>query len=90
MVLKVHSKQAYGINLVMKLCEGYEHECRTVSTKTGNSEVLFAQLRKNQEYFLQLEHQNSLIQLSSFFDCPHVHLRISMISHDEAVQKLNE
>ena len=78
------------MNLGLKLCEGYEHECRIVSSKTGNSEVLFAQLRKNQEYFLQLEHHNSLIQLSSFFDCPHVHLRISMISVDEAVQKLND
>jgi hypothetical protein len=56
MVFKVHSKQAYGINMVMKLCEGYEHECRLVSTKTGNSEVLFAQLKARQEYFLVLEH----------------------------------
>ena len=45
--------------------------------------MLFAQLDANVEYYLTLEHTNSIIQLSSFFDCPHVRLRLSMMNENE-------
>jgi hypothetical protein len=45
--------------------------------------MLFAKLDANTEYYLNLEHKNSIVQLSSFFDCPHVHLRLSMMSENE-------
>ena len=82
MILKVSTKQAYGINMNMRLCSA--DGCHVASSQTGNSELLFGQLDAGKDYYLELEHRHSIIMLSSFFDCPHVRLRISMMSENEA------
>ena len=50
--------------------------------------MLTAQVQEDVEYTLVLEHKNSIIQMSSFFDCPHVHMLISMITVTEARERL--
>jgi len=83
MVLKASSKEAYGINMNMTICKKSDPQnCAGESDVTGNTEMLFARLEANTEYYLNLDHKNSIVQLSSFFDCPHVHLRLSMMSEN--------
>jgi hypothetical protein len=52
MVLKVASKEAYGVNLIMELCDTSNNLCAVKSSKVGNYEVLFAAVSKNREYYL--------------------------------------
>ena len=41
--------------------------------------MLYAGLTKGTTYYVTLDYSNSIIQLSSFFDCPHIHLSIAMM-----------
>jgi len=83
-ILKVSSKEAYGVNMNFTLCKkNDERACPGISSVTGNTEMLFAQLDAGVEYYLGIEHKGSIVQLSSYFDCPHVHMRLSMMSENE-------
>jgi len=86
MLLKMSSKEAYGVNMAMTLCA--EHDCFFSSSQVGNTEVLFTTLHKGESYYVQLDFSNSIIALSSFFDCPHAHLQISMMKLSDANQLL--
>ena len=44
MLLKMSSRQAYGINMAMTLCT--EEDCLVSSSQVGNTEVLFTELSK--------------------------------------------
>ena len=61
MTLKVASKEAYGVNLIMELCDAINNLCAVKSSKVGNYEVLFAAVTKNREYYLKLSYKNSII-----------------------------
>lgn len=61
MVLKVASKEAYGVNLIMELCDSSNNLCAIKSSKVGNYEVLFAAISKSREYYLKLSYKNSII-----------------------------
>jgi len=50
MILKVASKEAYGVNLIMELCDATNNLCAVKSSKVGNYEVLFAAVSKNRGY----------------------------------------
>jgi hypothetical protein len=82
MLLKMSSKEAYGVNMAMTLCT--EEDCLVASSQVGNTEVLFATLTEGRSYYIQLDYSNSIIALSSFFDCPHAHLQVSMMKLVEA------
>lgn len=88
MLLKISSKQAYGINMAMSLCT--DMDCLTPSTQVGNTEVLFTTLEKGRSYYVDLDYTNSIIALTSFFDCPHVHLKVSMIKVEEAQKYISD
>lgn len=88
MLLKVSSKQAYGVNLAMRLCD--DHDCHGFSSQTGNTEILYAKAKKGGKYYLELDYSNSIIQLSSFFDCPHLHLKIAMMKTSDATKALQK
>jgi len=47
-------------------------------------EQLFALLRKNEEYTVVFDYSHSIVELSSFYDCPHMHIIIAMMSEDDA------
>ena len=79
MILKISSKVAYGVDVEFRVCTG-NNDCRIQSQRIGNSELLFASVNKGQQYQIFLEYGNSIITLSSFFDCPHVHIKLSMMS----------
>lgn len=87
MLLKMSSKQAYGVNMGMSLCQG--RDCLFSSSQVGNTEMLYTTLSKGEKYYVQLDFSNSIIALSSFFDCPHAHLQISMIKLSEANKLLD-
>lgn len=72
MLLKMSSKQAYGVNMAMTLCQG--QDCLFSSSQVGNTEMLYTTLNRGETYHVQLDFSNSIIALSSFFDCPHAHL----------------
>lgn len=97
MLLKVATKQAHGVNMAMRLCltaepstEGAEQGaalCKTSlarSAQVGNNGLLFAVLDKGKSYTLVMDYTNSIITLSSFYDCPHADLRLSMMRVQEA------
>ena len=88
MLLKMSSKEAYGVNMAMTLCT--EEDCLVSSSQIGNTEVLFTILDKGHSYYVQLDFSNSIIALSSFFDCPHAHLQVSMVKLEEAHHMLDE
>ena len=87
MLLKMSSKEAYGVNMAMTLCT--ERDCLVSSTQVGNTEVLFTALTKGKSYHVDLDYSNSMIALSSFFDCPHAHLKVSMMKLEEAHRMLD-
>jgi hypothetical protein len=82
MLLKMSSREAYGVNMAMQLCEG--QQCTVSSSQVGNAELLFAILSKGKSYEVKLDFSHSIIALSSFFDCPHAHLSIAMMKVDDA------
>lgn len=101
MLLKVTAKEAYGINMKLSLCEGSDgrgddwgrpdsRACPTHSSQIGNHEILFATLRKGSTYSMIMDYTNSIISLSSFYDCPHVSLKIAMSRLAEAQQVVAE
>lgn len=83
MLLKMASKEAYGINMAMQLCKENE-DCTVQSTQVGNTEMLYATLSQGKTYNIELDFSNSIITLSSFFDCPHAHLSVSMRKLEDA------
>lgn len=88
MLLRMSSKEAYGVNVDLSVC--MKDSCLVTSQQVGNTEILFTTLKKGTEYYLTLKYSNSIIQLSSFFDCPHFHLMISMIKLEDAKQLLKD
>jgi hypothetical protein len=55
----------------------------------GNTEILMASVMKDTEYVIKLDYSNSIVQMSTFFDCPHAHIRIAMQTKSE-VDKIIE
>ena len=88
MVLKVASKQNHGVNMAITLCT--DDDCLVASTQVGNTEMLMATVNKGKTYFIDLDYTNSIIRLSSYFDCPHAHLKLSMMKLSEAEGMLKE
>lgn len=72
MVLKISAKEAYGVNMAMSLCD--ERDCTAASSQAGNTDVLYATVRKGRSYHVDLDYSHSIIALSSFYDCPHTRL----------------
>jgi hypothetical protein len=60
MLIKINSKQAYGVNMKMKVCDKHG-ACDLESTRIGNTEMLFGHLTKGSEYHLELNYHNSII-----------------------------
>lgn len=67
----------------IRVCDKHG-KCDLESTRIGNTEMLFGHVSKGTEYHIELDYQNSIIVLSSFFDCPNAHLEISMVKVQEA------
>lgn len=86
MLLKVSAKEAYGVNLGMSLCQG--SDCSVKSSQSGNIEMLFATVKKGREYKLTLDYSHSIVELHSFYDCPHVRVSIAMSSIEDARGKM--
>ena len=77
MLIKMSSKEAYGVNMEMKLCQD-ENNCEARSSKTGNTEILFAEVKAGKSYRIHLDFSHSIVSLSSFYDCPHARVSIAM------------
>ena len=62
MVLKVSSKEAYGVNMAISLCSA-DHNCRDhhKSQQIGNTEVLMAQVKAGSHYYLKLDYSHSIV-----------------------------
>ena len=82
-VLKVKVKEAYGVNAVIVLCK--DMDCLTTSNQIGTNEILFSQVTKNTHYYVELQFQNSLIEITDFFSCPHFNLEVTMLPKTEAI-----
>jgi hypothetical protein len=102
MLLKVSAKEAYGVNMKLSLCEGdaddplhgWERQaaaaCSGHSSQIGNHEILYVTVSKGKAYSLVLDYTNSILSLSSFYDCPHAKLKVSMTRLEEARQLVSE
>lgn len=88
MVLKMSAKEAYGVNMIMQLCTN--KGCTKSSTRAGNTNVLYATVKKGTSYYIELNYSGSIIVLSSFYDCPHARVKISMMKIDEAKERIKE
>jgi hypothetical protein len=88
MVLKMSAKEAYGVNMAMSLCT--ERGCIAHSSQTGNTDVLYTTVNKGTSYYVDLDYSNSIVALTSFYDCPHARLKISMMKLDEAHSYLEQ
>jgi len=88
MVLRMSAQEAYGVNMAMTLCEG--SDCSVKSKKVGNTEMLYAVVRKGESYTISLDYSHSIVELSTFYDCPHVRLVIAMAGVTEAQALLEE
>lgn len=96
MLLKVSAKEAYGVNMKMSLCDGGEDvdddwklhlesaRCPVHSSQVGNNELLYATVSKGKSYVLVLDYTNSILSLSSFYDCPHTQFKLAMMNLEEA------
>lgn len=100
MLVKVSAKEAHGVNMKLRLCEGEDPEdvgdrqqsttCPASSSQIGNHEILYARMSKGKTYTLILDYTNSIITLSSFYDCPHTKLKVAMTRLEEAQQLLSK
>lgn len=88
MLIKVSAKEAYGINMAMSICQG--SSCDVKSSKVGNTEMIFAVLKARKEYRLNLDYSHSIIELSTFYDCPHARFSLSMMKVDEAEKVIKD
>jgi hypothetical protein len=88
MILKVASKQNHGVNMAITLCT--DDDCLVASTQIGNTEMMFTTVTKGKTYFVDLDYTNSIITMSSYFDCPSAHLMLSMVKLSEAEAMLKE
>jgi len=88
MLLKISAKEAYGINMGMTLCQGTD--CSVKSSKVGNTEILFSVLKKGKAYNINLDYSHSIVELSSFYDCPHARLTVAMTKVSEAKDFIQE
>jgi hypothetical protein len=77
MLLKVTAREAYGVNVAMSLCQG--KECTIKGSQSGNVEILYATVKKGREYRINLDYSHSIVELHTFYDCPHIHFKISMM-----------
>lgn len=68
----------------VQLLHGREKASKIKAQKVGNTEIMYASVKQGQTYHIELDFTNSIIVLSSFFDCPSAHLEISMMSLKEA------
>lgn len=76
-------KEAYGVNADIVLCEG--EDCITNSMQIGTSELLMQPVKKDTSYTIELGYANSIITVTSFFQCPHINYEITMIPESEAL-----
>jgi hypothetical protein len=90
MLMKVSSKEAYGINMKIQLLHGKDKVGSVTSQKVGNTEIMYASVKKGQTYHIELDFTNSIITLTSFFDCPNAHLQIAMVREAEARASIKE
>lgn len=101
MLLKVTAKEAYGVNMKLSLCEGtgdgddgWERQasttCSAHSSQVGNHQILYVTVSKGKAYSLVLDYTNSILSLSSFYDCPHAQLKVSMTRLEEARQLVSQ
>jgi hypothetical protein len=90
MLMKVSSKEAYGVNMKIQLLHGRESVGSVQSQKVGNTEILYASVKRGQTYHIELDFTNSIITLTSFFDCPNAHLQIAMVRETEAHASIQE
>lgn len=88
MILKVSSKQNHGVNMAITLCT--DDDCLVASTQIGNTEMIMTAVTKGKTYFIDLDYTNSIITMSSYFDCPSAHLMLSMMKANEAETMLKE
>jgi hypothetical protein len=88
MLLKLSAKEAYGVNMAMTLCQG--SDCSVQSSKAGNTEVLYAVVRGRKSYTITLDYSHSIVEISSFYDCPHARISLSMTGVDEARNMLKQ
>jgi len=88
MLLKMSAKEAYGVNMGIVMCS--KGDCSVKSSKVGNTEMLFAVVRKGQTYTITLDYSHSIVELSTFYDCPHARVSISMIKEQDAKTYLQE
>jgi hypothetical protein len=82
-LIKIKVKEAFGVNTMIVMCN--EEECLMNSVKIGTSEIMFASIKKDKTYSIELGYSNSIISMSSFFTCPHINLEISMTPLDQAM-----
>ena len=61
MVLKMSAKEAYGVNMIMQLCT--KSGCTKSSTRAGNTNVLYATVKKGTAYYIELNYSGSIIVL---------------------------
>lgn len=52
--------------------------------------MIMTTVKKGKTYFIDLDYTNSIITLSSYFDCPSAHLKLSMMKLSEAEAMLQD
>jgi len=85
--LKVHAREAFGVNLKMQLCKTLSSgdvKCDAESQQIGNVEVLVADVPKNSKNYIRLTYFDSILAFHSYSECPHIQLEISLVSQTEA------
>lgn len=90
MLLRASTKESHGVNMKMSVCErddsaqGMSQACLARSSQVGNHQMVYATLKKGTAYDLILDYTNSILALSSFYDCPHAQLKVQMTRLEEA------
>ena len=78
-------KEAFGVNTMISLKNKEKQEVAK-SNKVGSTTTIFAKLNKGESYLVELLYQNSIIEFSDFFSCPHLNVELSMIPEKEALK----
>jgi len=61
MLMKVSSKESYGVNMRIQLLKGSEKESQIRAERVGNTEIMYATVKKGQTYHIELDYTNSII-----------------------------
>ena len=76
-ILKIRVKESLGVNTEMVLCA--DDDCMAQSNQIGTTEILIASLNEGVQYSLTMSYAHSIIEMSSFFECPSHHIEIVVI-----------